>query len=399
MYMYVCVYIYFFLLQPMSAQAIWTAMDAWQQPAPREPFKPPVKRTNKRLLQHRPGQHLGVDRPPQLVKKLFKKPFEKPVTAAQAAKFQEATSARLNNICKIDPPLQEEMTARGGLIHGWIDDFLVLDSKDTGIAARLWPQLLQRSHPELAVHALDIQLLHLVLDSMRCRRRLAAVDHIDFMELCAGKGNATLQCLIADIRCLCFDKDFSRDHNMMTGVGLRLWIQSLRKLVGTPWFATQCSSFVAMCLSQSQRYEENNWLGNCAYDWVEEGNYMMVTTALMMALCYWQGNDPILEQPGGSTMPKCPPMRNVLAHTQATKLVTWHGAFGGSSPKPLQLWSPDRRIAYLRRSRCDVTAEERLAETHGEHGEKFTGSGIMRESQTYSREFGHAIANMLMKGR
>ena len=75
----------------------------------------------------------------------------------------------------------------------------------------------------------------------------------------------------------------------------------------------------------------------------------MVITALLMALSYWIGNVAILEQPLTSTMPRCQPLRSVFEFVKVTRVVTWHGAFGAKSKKPLQILSSHSMIECLKR--------------------------------------------------
>ena len=106
----------------------------------------------------------------------------------------------------------------------------------------------------------------------------------------------------------------------------------------------------------------------------------MVVTSLVMAIGFWSGCNPALEQPTTSDMPKCEPLKSVLAHTGASKHVCWHGSFGGESPKPLQLWS-HRDLSQLVRGRPPAGAS-RLCTVQGT---SYSGDhAALKTSQTYS---------------
>jgi len=107
----------------------------------------------------------------------------------------------------------------------------------------------------------------------------------------------------------------------------------------------------------------------------------MVVTSLVMAVGYWSGCNPVLEQPAGSDMPKCEPLRSVLTFVHASKHVCWHGAFGGETPKPLQLWSP-RDLSQLQRSRPPLGLGQKLCTAKGP---SYSGKkSALKKSQSYS---------------
>ena len=72
---------------------------------------------------------------------------------------------------------------------------------------------------------------------------------------------------------------------------------------------------------------------------MNDGTAQMTIASLMFFLGYLCDVSPVLEQPLGSCMARAAPMSTSLKFTKAVKTVTWHGAFGASSLKPLQLWS------------------------------------------------------------
>ena len=120
------------------------------------------------------------------------------------------------------------------------------------------------------------------------------------------------------------------------------------------------------------------------------GNLQMVVTSLVMAIAYWSGANPVLEQPTSSVMPKREPLCSVLASMKAKKHTVWHGAFNGESPKPLQLWSA-QNLTTLQRGRPKMS----LTKLCVTKGNRYSGKkDALRASQTYSHEFGRAVAKV-----
>ena len=95
---------------------------------------------------------------------------------------------------------------------------------------------------------------------------------------------------------------------------------------------------------------------------------------------------PVLEQPSGSVMPKAEPLRSVLAFIGADKVTCWHGAFGGESAKPLQLWSPAHEdLKVLRRKKPSTGLKMLVAEDKSQGVRKYSGvRKMLKDSQAYS---------------
>ena len=124
-----------------------------------------------------------------------------------------------------------------------------------------------------------------------------------------------------------------------------------------------------------------------------------VVTALTMTLSYFCGCSPVLEQPISSTMPRLEPLKSVLTGIVAHKTVVWHGAYSGTSPKCLQLWSP-RDLSDLVRPRPQllsgnlVVTKKRMVD--GRIKSSYTGvKDKLKASQTYCKAFGSAVAAMV----
>ena len=313
------------------------------------------------------------------------------------AKFVEAKARRLSDGDLTSVPfVSEALHGEAAEVHAAVTKFLVLDADCHGQALSLWPAPLLSAFPEFHTSSkprLDLVLVSLVMMCRRNRSSGCAVH--DFIEYSAGSAMLTKQCLLKNLDGIALDKCLMVEHDNTTPEGLRLWSIELAKtkLGALTWFGTQCSSFSALCMNNSQRWAENLFLGDVTREFVRYGNCQMVITALLMLVSFWCGNVPVLEQPLNSTMPLCPPLATVLRFVKATRVVTWHKAFGAKTKKPLQILSSSDMIGALRRpmpsGKSDVLARR---------GDGGTFSGIKKKlvaSQAYTPLFGIAVADMI----
>ena len=317
--------------------------------------------------------------------------------ACLQTKFVESMARRLSDTASLNVfVVSEAMSGETSELHASVTSFLSLDADHHGQALALWPALVLSAFPELNTSSrLDIMLVSLV---MMCRRNRSAGQAVhDFVEFSAGSAMLTRQCILNGLNGVALDKIFLDDHDNTTAAGLRLWITELTatKCGGLSWFGTQCSSFSAMCKNNSQRWRENLFLGDLTVDFVRRGNMQMVITGLMMLVSWWCNSLPVLEQPMSSSMPLCPPLKTVLLFFGATRIVTWHKAFGAASMKPLQILSSSAVIEALRRPKPKGKSVG-LA-NHGGNGQ-YTGiRKRMFSSQAYTPLFGLAVAEMLKR--
>lgn len=105
--------------------------------------------------------------------------------------------------------------------------------------------------------------------------------------------------------------------------------------------------------------------------------------------------DYVIEQPTSSLMPSVPFLNTVFEVTAAVHVVTWLGAFGAPSPKPLALrGSPAWLGAVIRRRPSKGVCPIRLCRRKGK---KVTGNRqALSASQAYPLDFGIAIADCLV---
>jgi hypothetical protein len=318
---------------------------------------------------------------------------------ATLRRFDQAKSRRLCNdaaeFAVFHVQVSESLTGAAGGLRADVARFLKLDQENCGRALACWPALIMSAMPDLSCSPDRLDLMLESIAMMCLRNRGAGNAKHDFVEYSAGSGMVTLQNLIAGFNGVGLDKIYDRSQDNSTGPGLRLWINefSLTKLGALTWFGTQCSSFTALCKKQSQRWAENSFLGDESKEFVKTGNMQMTITALLMLVSFLVENVAVLEQSAGSTMPKTPPLNVVLRFASAKRVVTWHGAFGAATAKPLQIWSNNAIIEKLRRKK-PVGISGHLCSNGGDSGY----SGIPRRlfgSQAYMPEFGRAVADMM----
>ena len=270
-----------------------------------------------------------------------------------------------------------------------------LDSIAGSVASGRWVAMISKAYPELKHDTLHDMLWRLLGRCICIRLAADAGGHLDFIEFCSGLGRLTEALLRVGMKGLAFDKIYDKEHDMTTAIGLRLWIDSLSQTRknSLAWFGTTCSPFVSLCKAQSKRRADNGYLGDTSRRFVVIGNLQMQVTSLLMFLSWLFGNVPVLEQPLNSVMPLCEPLKGTLSYIKAHKIVTWHGAFGGGSHKPLQLWTPGAAMTAMRRRRPRRSNGPAL---YWQVGKKYYGKkSALKASQAYSAAFGKAVADIV----
>ena len=278
-----------------------------------------------------------------------------------------------------------------------IDRFLLLPELE-GRLQGTWHVFINAAYPELRGDDLSRQLLRIVARCFCIREQMPCDRLYDFVEFFCGQGNLSAALLHLGLFGASMDKCHDPMHDVTTAAGLRLWIDVLSqtKVGSLNWHGTQCSSWVSLCRCQSNRKLENQYLGDCSRVFVRIGNLQMEISSLLILLSHLVSNIFVLEQPLGSVMPLAQPMKCTLAFTGADKHVTWHGAFGGASPKPLQLWSTNPGFKAMQRKKPTKKNGKLTKQT----GKSFTGNkAALKQSQVYSHEFGLAVGNILLSGR
>ena len=272
-----------------------------------------------------------------------------------------------------------------------IRSFLVLDSVVNGGRAQLvWPRYMAAANPWMGGKALEVQLLALVLRCYKNRRE--KLSYLEYIEYFCGCGNLSKSAIKQGLRGASLDLEQSEDHDCLTPGGLRLWLAALCATVphALVWLGLECKSFVVLSRSQSLRSAGNQWMGDETKEFVQNGNALQEISALIVFLAKLMECVAALEQPLNSCAPLCRPLKGVLAFTAARMVTTYHGAYGGETVKPLQVWTLAEAFDSLRRPKPSQSRESALATR--DYGGGFTGIGPrLKASQAYTRCFGDAV--------
>ena len=273
-----------------------------------------------------------------------------------------------------------------------IHSFLLFDSQNGGDANAHWGTLLSNAYPEIGDLALHDQLL--VWANLSFRNREQELKLHGFVEYFAGCGSLAKSCLTVGMEGVRFDKAYDEKHNVLTPTGLRLWLDELAatRAGALIWLGTLCSPFLFLCRCQSKRSVKNGYLGDDSVNWVCNGNNMMRASALIFFIASLIFAEPMLEQPVNSVMPKCAPLKTVFQFLEATRTMTWLGAYGGASPKPIQLMHLYPIYANLRREKPKGQEFQPLVT---KKKGKVTGKKEeLKNSQEYPTAFAEEVASL-----
>ena len=276
-----------------------------------------------------------------------------------------------------------------------IRDFLADDQFLRGnYASTMWKSLLGQCYPEFSHMELEDILLTI------CARAVSNEESTDssllrYCEFASGVGNLSKALLRRGLHGGSFDIIYDESHDCLKPEGFKLWLLALSSMSqdGLAWFGTKCSSWVVLCMSQSDRRVENNWWGDQDREFVIEGNALMTVTSLLFFLGFLLGHTVILEQPRSSSMPLVPLMASVLAFAKCLRCDTYLGSYGSRTEKAIQLWS-NKSFETLRRDKPTLEANSLCS--HDDSG-GFTGKkDELKESEVYPILFGEAVADFFV---
>lgn len=274
--------------------------------------------------------------------------------------------------------------------------FLAYDKFTGGQAAEWWHSLISLAYPVLAKMDLVGQITAIAARAWG-NRDSSSSALFGFVEFCSGKGELTKAFIRRQQKVACFEILYSQQHDMLSKTGLRLFLEAvgLTRPNGKNWYGTKCSSFVSLCSSVAQRCPQNEFRGDETKDFVHEGNCQVEVMSLSMFIGLLLDVHPLLEQPLNSVMVKLGSLARIFTFFNFVKVVTWLGAYGGPSPKPLQIWSQDVvDMTPLCRPKpeglsCDLVE---IADDGSYTGVK----SKLVESEFYTKDFGDMVANCLI---
>ena len=278
------------------------------------------------------------------------------------------------------------------------DQFLQHDTcVGKGNALRIWPGLLDTLYPNLQGVADLSRKLALVCERAFAVRLRPHVKHHHFVEFWCGTGNLTKALLSFGFEGVGLDVTCSEEHNCLMSSGLRLWMNLLMSIIehGLCWMGPPCSSFVILCLAQSQRYDFNAWWGDASREFVRHA-HADCCPCLSAGMCCGATSlfGTTCQQLHVSTTSNvlCP----VICQSQQDQNISW------------SFWWPNRetfanlgnRAAYsqLLRQRSDACVSGTSLVTRNDNG-SFTGvKDLLVESGAYTSKFGQHVSKIFAEG-
>ena len=264
-----------------------------------------------------------------------------------------------------------------------------------GYASELWPKILDHAFPHMSTMRLEDKIL-IICERAIANQESKAAGLLHFVEFASGRGNLSKALLRKGLTGAAFDIIYSELHDCLSPAGFRLWLVALSAMTnkGLCWFGTKCSSWVLLCLAQSNRRPENMYWGDTAKEFVQNGNALMAVTSFLYFIGRLLGHYCILEQPKTSCMPLVSLMASVLKYFHCFKCDTYLRSYGSASQKPVQLIGNDAKLKDLERE-MPMNCGSELC-TRDEDG-GFTGKkDELHESEVYPVLFGEAVADFFM---
>ena len=280
-----------------------------------------------------------------------------------------------------------------------IDEFLEF-AASRGCSCEAWSEMIAAAYPELSSKSLREMLAWLV---ERTRKNiLSGRSTYHSFEGFAGLARLTFCHILQGFSTARFDTTYDSKHNCTEPLGLRLWLDHLSLGVHgcSVWLGTECSSFVDLCLRYSNRRPENKYIGDESREFVRSGNAKMHVTSLIYLVAYLVGFAPCVEQPLTSCQFRIHPLADVLEFTRSKRTATWLGAFGGDTPKGIQLVHTDPSLGALRRKKPRGNDQALCAtELRTDGSRAYSGNKIkLKQSQAYPLQFAKHVA-LLTAGR
>lgn len=280
-----------------------------------------------------------------------------------------------------------------------LNHFYTIDDQCGGRSQRVWAHYLSVAFPWMAGWCINSMLLALLMRAVHHRR--CGHCWLQYIEFFCGQGNLSKQALRKGWQGVSLDQEVNQSHDLLEPHGLELWLLAVTATIAGAlvWMAPPCSSFVILCKAQSQRYPENNYMGDTSKLFVLQGNCLAELSSMLLLLAWLLRCRDGLEQPSSSVFPELPSCQAVLRFIGSSRTTTYHYLFGGPTLKPLQLWSSRKFMKKLHRERpplVNLEAEDSLAR-RGEDGRYSGCKERLVESQVYSPMFGQAIVEAIQE--
>jgi len=163
---------------------------------------------------------------------------------------------------------------------------------------------------------------------------LVVVRDINLLDVCAGKARIARWALWGGLKPIALDRKYNTNFDVNTDTGLAITIASLLRVRpgGLVFIAAQCSSWIWMSRSSTQRSSTNPY-GNSTFKCVEEGNTLNCRVALLCLLAFMSGVHYVVEQPASSLFFSTREWLGMAARTTAMTRKMKMGDFGHVAAK------------------------------------------------------------------
>ena len=257
----------------------------------------------------------------------------------------------------------------------------------------------------LLYFCLPIQVFHIIAMMFHEKMLEGDLVNLDCVEYFCGLGMVHKSLLALGFNVRGYDIAHGPDQDLNGNSGwltALLWCLLIRSGTGLSWLGTVCSSWIAVCRASTRRSIANP-RGDLRSGSVREGNRHAARSAIIVAVCYSRLVTWILEQPSSSLLPHHPAFvhlqqKAVDLGMRFLKVETYQGPFGADTLKPTMLLSSDLCIQALRKphpGHAGAAPSTTCIKGVNAQGRKtFTGSATLKATQTYTKEFGEAVATM-----
>ena len=211
----------------------------------------------------------------------------------------------------------------------------------------------------------------------------------------------------------CFAYDIKYDgvmQDMCSPIGFLLAMVLARRVkpkAGLIWLGTVCSSWVWIAKASTARTFAQP-RGDDTLLSVREGNIQAARSALIMVWCYVRSIVYVLEQPHSSVLFNHPSMSWMANKANSLNKMfhivsTYMGAFAADTPKQTILASNSSFTqnlvrAHPGRSKTGASKTARVSSVRSDGRRMITGGGkILKDTQTYTAQFGDAVASSFVQ--
>ena len=216
---------------------------------------------------------------------------------------------------------------------------------------------------------------------------------LDTLEVFAGCAAISRAVSALGLRSCAVDKEYSKvgQQDLCTPTGFLYTLKQLLRVRvgGGLWQAPECKTWIWIGRKQTGR-SASNPTGGLENGKVLKANQMCIFASILYVVGYLRGLTLCMEQPSSTILHMFSPMKEVLAHCLPHTVTTYLGSYGASSCKPVIIYSSSAAVETLKMTRPKNQNLQAL--TTRKDGAVTGCVALLRESQAYPMQFGHAVA-------